>query len=180
MRLLEGLLGFLVVVGALMSRRPPRRLPTGVDAEDLADGYERSDASVGWIVACLGILLVTLAVALIAISTLQVLVTGLPASLGRPADLVDRLANAPTPPPPRLENAEGEQYAAYRAQSEQRLSQYGWIDRGSGRVSIPIQRAIDVLAERGLPSQTETNARDNAGGLPSRASSGRVPETTQP
>lgn len=180
MRLLEALLGFIVVLGALVSRRPLRRLPTGVDAEDLADGYERSDASLSWIAICFAMLLVALAVVLIVITTLEVLVTGLPATLGRPTDLVERLSNAPTPPPPRLEPAEGEQFTAYRAQSEQRLNQYAWIDRGSGRVSIPVQRAIDLLAERGLPSEVPSDALDNGGGLPSRASSGRVSEPSRP
>jgi hypothetical protein len=180
MRLLEGVLGFLVVVGALVSRRPLRRLPTGVDADDLADGYERSDANLGWIAASFAILLLTLAVVLIGVSVFEVGLTGLPARVGRPADLVDRLANAPTPPPPRLQTAEGEQFADYRSQSEQRLAEYGWVDRGSGRVSIPIQRAIDLLAERGLPSQPGSDARDTGTGLPSRASSGRVAEPTQP
>ena len=32
------------------------------------------------------------------------------------------------------------------------LSSYGWIDRDLGVVRIPIDRAMDVLAERGLPS----------------------------
>jgi len=31
------------------------------------------------------------------------------------------------------------------------LSSYGWIDQDLGVVRIPIERAMDVLAERGLP-----------------------------
>ena len=31
------------------------------------------------------------------------------------------------------------------------LHEYGWVDKNAGVVRIPIERAIDVLAERGLP-----------------------------
>src|SRR5436190_18581271 len=41
------LLGTLVAIGALLSRRPVSRLPAGVDAEDLEAGYERSDMRPG-------------------------------------------------------------------------------------------------------------------------------------
>jgi len=35
------------------------------------------------------------------------------------------------------------------------LMSYGWIDRESGVVRIPIEQAIDLLAARGLPSREE-------------------------
>jgi hypothetical protein len=35
-----------------------------------------------------------------------------------------------------------------------KLNSYGWIDRSNGIVQIPIERAMDLLAQRGLPSRT--------------------------
>jgi hypothetical protein len=40
------------------------------------------------------------------------------------------------------------------AAQNQKLNSYGWIDRSNGIVQIPIDRAIDLLAQRGLPSRT--------------------------
>src|SRR5207253_2757810 len=83
-----------------------------------------------------------------------------------------RLNPAPTPPQPRLETAEGESFAAYQAAEQQRLTSYTWVDRQSGTVSIPIARAMDLVAQRGLPARPAVNARDNGTSQPSSASSG--------
>jgi hypothetical protein len=180
MRLLEVLLGFLVVAAALFTRRPRRTLPAGVDPEDLAAGYEQSDANVRLIITSGLLLLLALVLVLVVTSSFEVIATGLPVTLGRPPDLVNRLTPGPTPPPPRLENAEGQDYAAYRATAEQHLSTYSWVDRQSGVVSIPIERAMDLVAHRGLPAETPTTARDNGTTAPSSASSGRYPERVWP
>jgi hypothetical protein len=39
----------------------------------------------------------------------------------------------------------------FRAAEEAQLGSYGWIDRGAGVVRLPIDRAMDLLLERGLP-----------------------------
>ena len=118
-RRLESLLAFVVVVGALLSRRPARACRRGVDAEDLEEGYEHSDASIGWIVAGGIALLVALGGVVLVATSFEAYVTGRLRDVGPPPDLVNRLTPAPTPPPPRLEVAEGEDLAAYRAVDEQ-------------------------------------------------------------
>lgn len=40
-----------------------------------------------------------------------------------------------------------------RTGEKERLSSYGWVDQASGVAHIPIERAIDIVAERGLPSR---------------------------
>lgn len=180
MRLLESALAVLVVVAAVLRRSPAPRLPSGVDAEDLTQGYERSDANVGWIIAGGVALLAVMGVVLVVATTFEAVVTGIPVSVGRPVDLVDRLNPAPTPPPPRLETAEGADYAAYQAAEQQRLSSYAWVDRQAGRVSIPIARAMDLVAQRGLPARAAVDARDNGLTAPSSASAGRVDERVGP
>ena len=42
---------------------------------------------------------------------------------------------------------------AIREQGEERLHSYGWVDQGAGIVHIPIDRAIDLIVERGLPAR---------------------------
>ncbi|MDQ6632193.1 MAG: hypothetical protein M3Y82_10640 [Verrucomicrobiota bacterium] len=50
--------------------------------------------------------------------------------------------------------------------SEQKaqLNSYGWIDHSNGVVRIPIARAMDLLAQRGLP--TRTNGVSQTGASP--------------
>ena len=60
-------------------------------------------------------------------------------------------------PKPNLElNAQAD-LAAVRSRENAELASYGWVDRKAGVVRIPIDRAIDLLAQRGLPFRT-TNA----------------------
>jgi hypothetical protein len=125
-------------------------------------------------------LLLALAMVLLAVSIFEVKVTGRPVTIERPSDLVNPRAGAPTPPAPRLETTEGEQLGAYRAAALQRLNSYGWLDRQSGTVRIPIAQAMDRVAQQGLPVATPGAARDMGVSSPSRASSGRVDERVWP
>lgn len=58
-------------------------------------------------------------------------------------------------PAPHLEIDDGhaQRIALYAAQN-QKLNSYGWIDRTNGIVHIPINRAMDLLLQRGLPTRT--------------------------
>lgn len=48
-------------------------------------------------------------------------------------------------PKPRLQVHPPSDLAAYRAQQEHLLDSYGWVDRRSGVVRIPINRAMELL-----------------------------------
>jgi hypothetical protein len=54
-------------------------------------------------------------------------------------------------PKPRLQVRGAVDLARLRAAEEADLDSYGWIDRNSETVRIPIDRAIQLLVERGLP-----------------------------
>jgi len=56
-----------------------------------------------------------------------------------------------TTPPPVLQDDPAADLALFRRAEEQRLSSYGWIDPQQRIVRIPIERAIEILSERGLP-----------------------------
>jgi hypothetical protein len=58
-------------------------------------------------------------------------------------------AAAPTPPQPSLEVDSGALLGELRAAEDALLDGYGWIDREQGRVRIPIERAMQIIAERG-------------------------------
>jgi hypothetical protein len=52
------------------------------------------------------------------------------------------------PPEPRLEIDPAADLANLRAQEDARLETYGWVDKPTGTVRIPIERAMDLMAER--------------------------------
>ena len=56
-----------------------------------------------------------------------------------------------TPPGPRLEALPLDPRRRLDVEEAERLSSYGWIDRAGGTARIPIDRAIEILLERGLP-----------------------------
>ena len=55
-------------------------------------------------------------------------------------------------PEPRLEDNERTELAPFRYQEEQILNSYGWVDQNAGVARIPIQRAMDLIVQRGLPT----------------------------
>ena len=61
-------------------------------------------------------------------------------------------AQAPTEPPePRLQANPQADMRTMREREETVLNHYGWVDPNRGVVRIPIDRALDLVAERGLP-----------------------------
>jgi hypothetical protein len=55
-------------------------------------------------------------------------------------------------PKPRLETDERGQINNFRLGEEQKLDSYGWVDQNAGVVRIPIDRAMELIAQRGLPT----------------------------
>jgi hypothetical protein len=42
-----------------------------------------------------------------------------------------------------------------RVAEDAMLNSYGWVDKDSGRVRIPIERAMEILAKKGLPARKQ-------------------------
>lgn len=55
------------------------------------------------------------------------------------------------PPAPRLEEHPWLDLREFREAETRQLESYGWVDRTRGVVKIPIERAMDLIAQRGLP-----------------------------
>jgi hypothetical protein len=60
-------------------------------------------------------------------------------------------------PEPRLEVNPGAELKAMKAEEAQTLNSYGWVDRDQGIVRIPIDRAIAILAQKGMPESSVKN-----------------------
>jgi hypothetical protein len=56
-------------------------------------------------------------------------------------------------PEPRLQEHPREDLGALRDREEETLRSYGWVDRNAGVVRIPIERAMELTLERGLPAR---------------------------
>ena len=60
------------------------------------------------------------------------------------------------PPEPRLQTNPREDLRELRAAENEALTTYGWIDRSAGVVRIPIDEAMRLTVERGLPTRAAT------------------------
>jgi hypothetical protein len=52
---------------------------------------------------------------------------------------------------PMLETNERGQFRDFLMNQEERLHSYGWVDEQGGVAHIPIERAMELIAQRGLP-----------------------------
>jgi hypothetical protein len=57
------------------------------------------------------------------------------------------------PPEPRLQTDPRQDLADLRAKEDEQLSSYGWVDKNAGVVRIPIEEAMKLTLQRGLPSR---------------------------
>lgn len=125
-------------------------------------GYEIKDASprviaafgAGMIVAALIIVLLLWGF----VSYLSNTATRPPARPLPPPDFRTQL-----PPDPRLEINELTDLQPIRAAEDENLLRYGWADKAHGRARIPIDVALKIVAERGLPDWS-SKPRDVRGG----------------
>jgi hypothetical protein len=59
-------------------------------------------------------------------------------------------------PEPRLEENERTELDGFRYGEEEELNSYGWVDEKSGVAHIPITQAMQLIAQRGLPTNPQT------------------------
>ena len=59
------------------------------------------------------------------------------------------------PPEPRLQINPRQDLSDLRAAEDQTLTTYGWVDRNAGVVRIPIEQAMKLTIERGLPARSK-------------------------
>jgi len=63
--------------------------------------------------------------------------------------------NAETFPQPRLEENERTQFRSFIEDQDRKLATYDWVDKDRGTMRIPIDRAMELIAQRGLPVHAE-------------------------
>lgn len=86
----------------------------------------------------------------------------------RPRD--DAAARLALPPPPRslsqplLQAAPAQDLQEFLTAEEAQLNSYGWVDQDAGLVRIPIQRAMQLLVERGVPTRDKREGKEEREG----------------
>lgn len=119
--------------------------------------HERSDVNVR-VIAAFGVGLVI--VAFVIHIALYWLLGSYERSAVRRAPAISPLqAERQIPPPPRLQVSPPTDLAELRAAEEKALRTYGWIDKERKIVRIPIDRAMEILAEKGLPARKAEEKR---------------------
>ncbi len=116
-----------------------------------SSGHETRDTGVGLIAAsAAGLSVVVLAVFLLMWGTFNLLKTD---EQKNDISLSPLAPATQIPPEPRLQEHPWEELKEIRARENKILSTYGWQDQKNGIVRIPINRAIDLVAQKGLPYQ---------------------------
>ena len=121
-------------------------------------GHEQRDANVPWIFGIVAFLLVSGL-------CIHFILAGLLALMKRSPPPTDRWQPAPqtkqaVPPAgsfPILQVSPPADLQAFRSREEAELHTYGWVNQTAGIVRVPIERAIGLLLQHGLPVRTETN-----------------------
>jgi hypothetical protein len=117
-------------------------------------GYETTDADAGPVVRfAIFLLVLTLATAALVVGFYKYL-DSREAAEKAPRDPMAQTFNRPLPPRPRLQTYPFTDITTMRAGDHRLLDEYAWVDKNAGVVRIPIERAIEILAERGLPHRT--------------------------
>lgn len=118
-------------------------------------GHERRDVSIRTVALCALGLLAAVPLVMVGMNLLFAHLAERE-RLAQPQPITELPTEAnPLPPEPRLQMSPVEDLRQLRTAEETALEGYGWVDRSAGRVRIPVARAIELVAERGLPVRPE-------------------------
>lgn len=145
------------------------------DEQSLEEGHELRDMRLRTVVRWLALLAVSVTVLVVLVTLFE---RGMLGHVGPLSPVVEDVPKVTPPPQPRLEQENGEILAALHAKEDKILNNYTWIDQAAGTVSLPIDRAIELTAQRGLPVHPgEAGQAPSGQALPQGSSSGRTTET---
>lgn len=128
------------------------------DIDNVEVAHEHSDVNVRAIIAVAAGLVVTAVVVHLA---MLILFQHFEAREARRAHREFPLASIETqlPRPPRIQPRPAEDLKELRRQEDEILASYGWVDERAGIARIPIDRAMQLVVERGLPTRPMEGSR---------------------
>jgi hypothetical protein len=125
--------------------------PQGRMLADRATGHEANRLRVRWLVA--------FAAALVGVTVMVLVVAALVMKgFSREGKQLESLAlprfagDTGEFPAPRIQADPAPELTKMKAADLGRLNKYGWVDRKAGLAHIPVDRAIEILAQKGLPT----------------------------
>jgi hypothetical protein len=129
-----------------MSMETERHMPPRTEGER----YERRDANVSTLLMFGAGLFVVIVVVFFAMKGVFDFFA-ISQKLGPPASPFEDVRVLP--PQPRLQVYPRMDLKTYCEAEQKDLNSYGWVDEHNGVVRIPVERAMDLTLERGLPSR---------------------------
>jgi hypothetical protein len=145
------------------------------EEQSLEEGHELRDMRVRQVIRWLALLTAAVVVLIVLVTVFE---RGMLGHIGVLSPVVEDVPKVTPPPQPRLEQTNGEILSALHMKEDKILNNYTWIDQGAGTVSLPIDRAIELTAQRGLPVHPGGTDQAASGvALPQGSSSGRTSET---
>jgi hypothetical protein len=128
-------------------------------------GFEERDASIKGLIQFAFWMAVVLAVTLVGMKwTFDYFKRAEP--MGPTASPLVTESQRVLPPSPRLQAQPHLELAEYCTAQQQEVTTYSWVDQGSGVVHIPVDRAMDLILERGLPARPLSEAPSGAASAP--------------
>ncbi len=110
-------------------------------------GYEKQDVGFRFAMVFISALLLAVVVVLVFLVWFyRVIVPPRQPSTPTPA-----AQQRPLPPAPVLQVNPAVDMQKFRQREEQKASSYGWVDEKGGIAHVPIQRAMEIVVQRGLP-----------------------------
>jgi hypothetical protein len=115
-------------------------------------GHEGNDIREGWVMFTAVALAVTVPLIMVLIWFQYKSLAGVRYN-GLTPPVIQASQSKPTKvfPEPRLQTISGQQRREFQAKEETELNSYGWVDGTHQFVRIPISRAMEIIAARGLP-----------------------------
>jgi hypothetical protein len=150
------------------------RLPHSPDLEDAQLRHEGSDVDV-WAIGKFAIALTILSIG--SLAGLFALLRYFIHSEGGPVPAIARSYQVDArsrPPAPQLEETPILDLARERAAEDKLLNSYGWVNQESGTVRIPVDRAMDLVIERGLPARQQAPPPASGATVPTASGMGEI------
>jgi hypothetical protein len=136
--------------------------------------YEKRDANIRGLICFAALLLVSL-VFILLFSKWMFGYFAETQPLGPPTTPFENVRTLP--PAPRLQVEPRHDLGDYRQSQSASLDSYGWVDRQNGVVRIPIDRAMDLLLERGLPTRSSDQQSEGAQSADTKSRAGKTRRT---
>ena len=124
--------------------------PQSIEAKNPNPGWQDKDIHIRGIVISIAIVLITTALTFVAMKIMMNKYKEWDTEKGN--NVASPLARERAlPPGPRLQVFPRDELAEHRRTEQDQVAHYEWIDSDAGLAKIPIARAVEIVAESGIP-----------------------------